>query len=118
MGKPNESLLAEELSEVNRRVRWRSSPVGLSDDELRASGRRQDAAAPIPVTAWIPHQVVVSEPQFVRAVAIAWTQDAVLVRWSPPETQVVHHTWVWASAVNRIADAEPYRSAPRPRKRR
>lgn len=104
MGKPNESLLAKDLTEMNRRLSRVAHPVGLSDDELHASGRRQDAATPIPVTAWIPHQVVVSEPQLVRAVAIAWTQDAVLVRWSPPASPVVHHTWVWASAVNRITD--------------
>ena len=102
MGKPNESLLAEELTEANRRLRWRADPVGLSDDELRGTGRRQDAATPVPVTAWIPHQVIVSDPRRVDAVAIAWTRDAVLVRWSPPGSQVVHHTWVWASAVTRV----------------
>lgn len=104
MGKPNESLLAEDLDKVNRRLRWVSQPVGLSDDELRSSGRRQDAAAPVPVAAWIPHQVLVSEPQLVQAVAIAWTRDAVLVRWSPPGSPVVNHTWVWASAVTRVSD--------------
>ncbi|MBS1673128.1 MAG: hypothetical protein JSS74_04105 [Actinobacteria bacterium] len=104
MGKPNESLLAQELTDVNRRLRWVAHPVGLSDDELRGSGRRQDAVTPVPVSAWIPHQVLVSDPQLVQAVAIAWTRDAVLVRWSPPGSPVVHHTWVWASAVTRVAD--------------
>ncbi len=39
----------------------------------------------------------------VRGVALAWTQRAVYVEW---EARGIHRVWVWASAVERAADAE------------
>lgn len=94
-------LLEGEIAKVGAAMDRRLRPVGLTEDELRSSGPRQDAREPIPVSAWIPHQVLWTEPQHVEAEAIAWTSDAVLLRWISPHSVHPHHTWVWASAVTR-----------------
>lgn len=103
MGQNNRypELLEHEITKVGAAMDRRLHPVSLSEDELRSSGPRQDAREPIPVSAWIPHQVLWTEPQRVEAEAIAWTSDAVLLRWTPTYSSHPHHTWVWASAVVR-----------------
>jgi len=99
-------LLEHEIAKVGAAMDRRLRPVGLSEAELRISGPRQDARQPIPVVAWIPHQVLWTEAQRVEAEAIAWTSDAVLLRWTSSHSAHPHHTWVWASAVTRLdADA-------------
>lgn len=76
-------------------------PVSLTVDQVIGTGRRVDAATPVPVTAWVPHQVAYVEPLQVEAEAVAWTQRAVLVRWTPPGMSYPVHAWLWAQAVTR-----------------
>lgn len=94
-------LLEGDIARASDKIDRQARPVGLSEPELSSSGMRQDAREPILVTAWIPHQVLWTEPQLVEAEAIAWTRDAVLVRWRSHYSVHPHHTWVWASAVTR-----------------
>lgn len=97
-------LLEADIARASAKIDRQTRPIGLSEAELQSSGPRQDAREPIPVKAWIPHQVLLTEPQLVEAEAIAWTRDAVLVRWRSHYSVHPHHTWVWAGAVTR---AEP-----------
>ena len=60
----------------------RPTPIGLTVDQVQSTGRRQDAREPVPVTAWVPHRVVYDEAQLIDAEAIAWTEAAVLIRWT------------------------------------
>lgn len=94
-------LLEADIARAGAKIDRQMRPVGLTELELQGSGQRQDAREPIPVTAWVPHQVLWTEPQHVEAEAIAWTRDAVLVRWRSRYSAHPHHTWVWASAVTR-----------------
>lgn len=94
-------LLEGDIARASDKIDRQTRPVGLTEPELQSSGMRQDAREPIPVTAWIPHQVLWTEPQLVEAEAVAWTRDAVLVRWRSHYSVHPHHTWVWASAVTR-----------------
>jgi hypothetical protein len=54
----------------------------------------------VPVSAWVPHRVVYDEAQLVDAEAIAWTRGAV-IRWTPPNSSLPAHVWVYAAAVKR-----------------
>lgn len=95
------SILEGEIARVGESMSRRPDPFGLTEAELQSTGPRQDARTPLPVRAWIPHQVVYVEPQLIEAEAIAWTRGAVLLRWTVPGRSFEHHTWVWASAVTR-----------------
>lgn len=79
----------------------RPQPIGLTIDQVRSTGRRQEAREPVPVTAWVPHRVVYDEAQLIDAEAIAWTGGAVLIRWTPPHSTQPCHAWVYAAAVRR-----------------
>jgi len=94
-------LLEADIARAGAKIDRQLRPVDLSEPELQSTGQRQDARTPIPVTAWIPHQVLWTEPLLVEAEAIAWTRSAVLVRWVSHYSVHPHHTWVWASAVSR-----------------
>lgn len=94
-------MLEGEIARVGDSLRRRPQPYGLSEAELQHSGIRRDAPAPIPVTAWIPHQVHYEDPQLVDGEVIAWTDHATLVRWTPREGVGPHHTWIYADAVTR-----------------
>ncbi|MEZ3162208.1 hypothetical protein AB1K54_16970 [Microbacterium sp. BWT-B31] len=79
----------------------RPRPIGLTVDQVQSTGRRQEAREPVPVTAWVPHRVVYDEAQLIDAEAIAWTEGAVLIRWTPAHTTHPSHLWVYAAAVRR-----------------
>jgi hypothetical protein len=70
-------------------------PESLSPLELQL-GMEPLTRAPIPrqVRAWVRYG---NEPVFVDAVAIAWTEHAVAIKWPTPNGE--HHAWVWGSAV-------------------
>lgn len=55
----------------------------------------------MPVTAWVLHQVVYNEAQLIDAEAIAWTDGAVLIRWTPTHTTHPSCRWAYAAAVRR-----------------
>jgi hypothetical protein len=55
----------------------------------------------VPVTAWVSHRVLYDEAQLIDAEAIAWTEGAVLIRWTPAHTIHPSHLWVYAAAVRR-----------------
>lgn len=56
-------LLEGDIARASDKIDRQTRPVGLSEPELKSSGMRRDAREPIPVTAWIPHQVLWTEPQ-------------------------------------------------------
>ena len=81
----------------------RGSPVSLTTSEVRATGRRTEPPAPIPVLANVRYRVIYEEPRLVQAEAIAWTRGAVLIRYAEPEAHGDRYVWVYASAVRRRA---------------
>jgi len=91
--------LDENLARAARADETRGTPIGLSPDELRTTGRRTEAGTPVRVDAWVRLRVVTEEPRLIEGEAVAWTTGAVLVRWQHAGHDV--HTWVWASAVRR-----------------
>ena len=93
---------ARDLEKWTAHQERQPQPIGLSGNEVRASGRRQDARVPIPVTAWVQHRIDYTEAIRVEAEAVAWTPNAVLLRWSPTASpQHMQHAWVYAAAVQR-----------------
>jgi len=105
---------ARDLEKWSARQERQPQPVGLTEAGVRASGRRQDARSPIPVTAWVQHQTHYTEALRVEAEAIAWTPNAVLLRWSPTGSpQHTQHAWVYAAAVER-RDVRGPRDGKRP----
>lgn len=92
-------LVGRDIERGDRIRAERGSPIGLTIDEVRTTGRRRDAREPIPVTARLQFQIAHVEPREVEAVAIAWTDAAVLVRWVADGHE--HHTWVYAGAIRR-----------------
>ncbi|GAA1955287.1 hypothetical protein GCM10009717_21580 [Agromyces allii] len=94
-----DSRLDENLARAERLDASRGTPVPLSPEELRTTGRRVEAREPVSVEAWIRHRVVYEEPRLIQGVAVAWTTGAVLIRWSADGVE--RFTWVWASAVRR-----------------
>ena len=94
-------LVGRDIAKWERRERDRGTPTGLSPEQLRLTGARRDAAQPIPVEAWVPYVVAYEEQRIVEAVAIAWTDDAVLLRWTPEGASTPVERWVWANAVRR-----------------
>jgi len=95
-------LVGRDIERADRVRAERGTPVGLSIDEVGATGPRRDARVPIPVTAQLQFLVAHVQPREVEAVAMAWTDAAVLVRWTD-EDRLDHHAWVYAGAVTRRA---------------
>jgi len=82
----------------------RPKPISLSDEELdKEHARVTTATERIPVEAWVRYP---ETPIHTPAIAVAWTDRAVLVEWEVAGGGVAR-AWVWASAVQR-------RSAPPP----
>ncbi|MRG58783.1 hypothetical protein GE115_02685 [Agromyces sp. CFH 90414] len=79
----------------------RGSPMSLTTSEVRATGRRTEPPAPIPVIATVKYRVIYEEPRTVEAEAIAWTRGAVLIRYADPKAPGHHFVWVYANAVRR-----------------
>lgn len=52
------------------------------------------APVPRPVRAWVRYAAV---PIRVDAIAVAWTEHAVAIKWESPDGE--HRAWVWGSAV-------------------
>lgn len=95
-------LVGRDLDRAAAREMRMPRPVGLTPEELATTGRRVDAPEPVPVRAMVRHRTVIEEGIPVEAVAVAWTQRAVLLRWSPDgDPQHAVHVWVWAGAVRR-----------------
>jgi len=95
-------LVGRDLDRWERRHRAKAGePLGLSPEQLKLTGSRRDSREPIPVEARVDHRVVYDEPLVVEAVAVAWTDDAVLVRWTPTGSRTPVERWVWANAVRR-----------------
>jgi hypothetical protein len=70
-------------------------PDTLSAVELELSREPlTKAPVPRPVTAWVRYG---AESVRVDAVAVAWTEFAVAIKWDAPDGE--HHAWVWGSAV-------------------
>jgi hypothetical protein len=70
-------------------------PQTLSPLELQLSVEPlTKAPVPRPVKAWVRYG---TEPVLVEAVAVAWTEHAVAIKWQTPGAE--HHAWVWGSAV-------------------
>ena len=72
----------------------------LKKHEARKGELSKKRGQPVPVSAWVPHRVVYDEAQLVDAEAIAWTRGAV-IRWTPPNSSLPAHVWVYAAAVKR-----------------
>jgi hypothetical protein len=96
------SPLDRNIERALRADELRGTPISLSTEELRVTGRRTEAREPIQVEAWVRHRVVYEEPRVVSGEAIAWTEGAVLVRWRASDDTHEQLTWVWASAVRRL----------------
>ncbi|WP_162564419.1 MULTISPECIES: hypothetical protein [Microbacterium] len=79
-------LISANLEHAAQRDARRGAPIGLSVEQVADTGRRQDAREAVPVSAWMPHRVVYDEARLVDAEAIAWTEGAVLIRWTPPNS--------------------------------
>lgn len=92
-------LVERDVERAGKMAERAPKPVSLTMDEVAGTGRRVDATVAVPVTAWVPHQVAYVEAQPIEAEAVAWTQRAVLVRWTPPGASYPTHAWLWASAV-------------------
>lgn len=61
----------------------------------------------LPVLAWVPFTD--GTHQQVRALAVAWTQQAVKVAWrTGGEEPTEHQAWVWAPAVRRAPLSGPH----------
>ncbi|GAA4383314.1 hypothetical protein GCM10023152_33730 [Agromyces bauzanensis] len=93
-------LVGRDIERADRTRAERGVALSLSVDEVRVTGRRRDAREPIPVIARLQFQVAHVEPREIEAVAIAWTDAALLVRWTCHDRQE-HCTWVYAGAVRR-----------------
>ncbi|GAA3924738.1 hypothetical protein [Microbacterium soli] len=94
-------MVTPDIERAARRLERTAIPLSLGSEQLDTSGQRVDAADPVPVTAWVPHQVSYTEQVRVEAEAIAWTQKAALLRWTPQGRSTPSHVWVWADAVTR-----------------
>lgn len=94
-------LVERDVERAGQAAERAPRPVGLTIDQVAGTGHRVDAAEPVAVTAWVPHQVAYIEALPIDAEVIAWTKRAVLVRWTPPGTTYPTHAWLWASAVQR-----------------
>lgn len=92
-------MISPEIDRHEQAETRRPKPIGLTYPEVRATGRREDASTPIPVSAMVPHQIAYVELQRIEGHAVAWTRDAVMVRYAVGGRD--SHVWVWASAVNR-----------------
>lgn len=96
----SEGIEREVEKVVDARER-RGTPVSLTVDEVRGTGRRRDIdRSPIAVTAWVRHRVVLDETKLMDADVVAYTDKAVLLRYSDTAGHV-QHVWVWAGAVRR-----------------
>ena len=94
-------LISQNLDRAAQEWARRPTVIGLTDEQVRASGRRTDSAEPVPVAAWVPHQIAYTEQLLIRGQVIAWTRDAVLLRYVGSDGRE-SHVWVWASAVQRL----------------
>lgn len=101
MGQRRYDLIGPNLEHAANLEARRPKPIGLTVDQVQSTGRRQEAREPVPVTAWVSHRVVYDEVKLVDAEAIAWTEAAVLIRWTPAHTTIPSHLWVYAAAVQR-----------------
>jgi hypothetical protein len=71
------------------------SPASLSNIELELDTEPLTRApVPRPVTAWVRYGPTALK---VDAVAVAWTEFAVAIKWPTPAGE--HRAWVWGSAV-------------------
>jgi hypothetical protein len=70
-------------------------PLSLTNQELELD-REPLTRSPVPrpVTAWVRYGTTALK---VDAVAVAWTDHAVAIKWATPAGE--HRAWVWASAV-------------------
>jgi hypothetical protein len=81
---------------VSDSVMREGEPDSLSDAELQLDREPLTRTpAPRPVRAWVRYGEV---PLMVEAVAVAWTEYAVAIKWPAPGGGE-HRAWVWASAV-------------------
>ncbi len=94
-------LVERDAERAGRAAERQARAVSLTVDQVHGSGPRVDAAEPIQVNAWVPHQIAYVEERSLEAEAIAWTRGAVLLRWVLPGTAHPVHAWVWAPAVTR-----------------
>lgn len=94
-------MVSADLARAAERLERQARPLSLTPAQLQQTGRRVDAEQPIAVCAWVPHLVTYVESELVDAEAIAWTSDAVLLRWTPEGASFPAHSWVWANAVRR-----------------
>lgn len=94
--------ILHDLARFDADLRAHGTPTSLTEQELAATGPRQDPPRPVPVTAWVPHHVAYDTALHITGEAIAWTDKAVLVHWRRPDGGPDHHTWVWAGAVTRL----------------
>ncbi len=93
--------IEREIEKVANAYERRGTPISLSVDEVRGTGRRRDLdQSPIPVTAWVRHRVVLDETKLLDALVVAYTDKAVLLKYADAAGNV-HHVWVWAGAVRR-----------------
>jgi hypothetical protein len=70
-------------------------PDTLTSNELQLDTEPlTKAPVPRPVSAWVRYGTT---PLRIDALAVAWTDYAVAIKWAAPGGE--HHAWVWASAV-------------------
>jgi hypothetical protein len=76
----------------------RAEPVSLTAEELRTAGEKVTRPEHgVPVQAWVRFHESSIQP---AAEAVAWTDRAVLVRFTLRDGRV-REAWVWAGAVTR-----------------
>lgn len=95
--------LERDIERTVRQMAERGEAMSLGVAELRGTGRRRDIEdAPVPVSAWVRHRVVLDEPRRVagEVIAYAYTDTACLVRYRDSAC-LQHHAWVYAGAVRR-----------------
>ncbi|MFF2276168.1 hypothetical protein [Agromyces sp. NPDC058126] len=66
----------ERRDEIALELAKDGSPVSLTTREVRATGRRVEPQAPVPVIAKVRYRVVYEEPRNIGAEAIDWTRGA------------------------------------------
>lgn len=101
MGQNRRYPVERDVERAGQAAEHAPRPVSLTIDQVAGTGGRVDAAGPVAVTAWAPHQVAYTEALPIEAEVIAWTRRAALMRWTPPGATCPSHAWLWTDAVTR-----------------
>ena len=99
MGSSKHASVARQIDRRIVQMVTRPQPISLSEDERQVKTRPvHRAERPRPVRAWVRFP---ETPIETDAMAIAWTDRAVLVEWRDADGRR-YECWVWASAVESV----------------